>query len=345
MNMILSFLNAHRERLELTRYGVPEALTSLVLTPRFRASRHLVFLIMAQDDPRPLLVAKIPRLLETSDGLAREAENLRAVHRGHDGGLASAPRLVAHETYLGWPLLLETALVGPLMTPAFIRNERENACEAVVRWLLDVQHASCEPLVAAQLEQMIDTPLRRFADTFPLTTEEEHLLERTRTYVAPLFREDFWTVVEHGDLSHPNIMRLNAHDVGVVDWELAEACGIPAQDLFFFLAYAGFASFRARQSGDYIAAFKATFFGAEAWAMRYVQRYAEAFGLTKQQLTSLFLLCWPRYIIGLANRLLDGGTETGDRGSATADWLRSNRYFELWNYAVNHASELCWMRQ
>ena len=55
MNTVLTFLKSHGERLDLGRYGTPDRLSCVILTPRFRASAHVVFLMLA--DGRPIRVA------------------------------------------------------------------------------------------------------------------------------------------------------------------------------------------------------------------------------------------------------------------------------------------------
>ena len=64
--------------------------------------------------------------------------------------------------------------------------------------------------------------------------------------------------------------------IAVVDWELAEAHGLPAADLFFFLNYVAGACAAARRPEDVRRAFQAAFFGPDAWTVPYVRRYAEA---------------------------------------------------------------------
>ena len=91
MNVALAFLQANRQRLGLDAYGIPARLSSLVLTPRFQASRHVVFLLMPHGDPRPVLVAKLPRLVDTNASLSREAASLRAVQQLRPFGFDSVP--------------------------------------------------------------------------------------------------------------------------------------------------------------------------------------------------------------------------------------------------------------
>jgi len=152
---------------------------------------------------------------------------------------------------------------------------------------------------------------------------------------------DFPLVFEHGDFSSPNILMRPSGDVGVVDWELAEPRGLPAVDLFFFLAYSAFARNRAETPEDCLVAFHEAFFGPQAWAQEYIARYRRILRLPTASLKPLFIACWSRYVASFLARLNDlgaGPREVPDQ--ETAMWLRNNRYFHLWRHAVKHADEL-----
>ncbi|MFL5805322.1 MAG: aminoglycoside phosphotransferase family protein [Roseiflexaceae bacterium] len=342
MNTVLTYLATNRQRLGLAGYGVPERLASVVVTPRFRASSHVVFLVLAPGRPEPLLVAKLPRLNSAGAVAEREVANLRAVQGLRAGGFDSIPRVIAYEQYLGRPILVETALVGRPMDPATVRRDRAACCAAVAGWLAELQQPARGPQNDANwFGRLVEQPLRYFERVFPLSIEEARLLERTWELVAPLRDTALPLVFEHGDLSHPNVMLLKKGAVGVVDWELAEPRGLPAYDLFFFLTYAAFAAQNARKSGDYLAAFQAAFFGPAAWARPYVADYARRLELPPPTLTPLFVLSWARYTISLLLRL-DVDQASGRLPRETADWLRSNRYYALWRHAVMHASALDW---
>ena len=358
MNTVLTYLEANRQRLDLARYGVPERLSSVVVTPRFRASSHVVFLVLAPGRPEPLLVAKLPRLGGNISALAlngserygasstsieREVANLRGVQAGRAGGFDSIPRVVAFEEYLGRPILVETALVGNPLDPATVRRAQARACEAVVGWLAELPRPARGHDGAEEgwFSRLAERPLRHYERVFPLSVEEQRLLERTWELIAPLRDADLPLVFEHGDLSHPNIMLLKDGAPGVVDWELAEPHGLPTYDLFFFLTYVAFASQKARKSAEHLAAFHAAFFGRAAWARPYVAGYAGRLRLPPHTLTPLFVLCWARYMTSLLLRL-DATPPSGRLTRETADWLRANRYYALWRHAVSNARALDW---
>lgn len=340
MNTAVAFLEANWERLELGHYGIPRHLSSVMVTPRFRASSHVVFLLLPPGESDPVLVAKVPRLAGASASIAREAENLRAVQRRLPAGSDSVPHLIAFDVCGDRHILVETALVGEPMDRHMIRRTPDACCSAVVDWLTTLQVPS-RMILPDWFEQLVEEPLRRFETTFPLSDVETELLHQTRELTMPLRGIILPAVILHGDLSHPNILLLGNGHVGVVDWELAKPAGLPASDLFFFLTYAAFARHDASSEREYLEAFRAAFFEPNAWARAYVLAYAEQLQLPLRALTPLFVLSWAHYTVDLVQRL-DAGAPTGQVGAQTAAWLRTNRYYNVWRYAVEHHHMLDW---
>ncbi|MGH2521573.1 MAG: phosphotransferase family protein [Anaerolineales bacterium] len=344
MNTVLTFLQENAQRLELERLGLSGGMSCVMITPRFRASSHVVFLVLAQGQPDPVLVAKVPRLtgVSASNSVKREVSNLRAIQMARPEGFDSIPRVVAFEDYAGRPILVETALVGEPMDRAMIRRDLARCCQSVTRWLIDVQRPGVAANTDGGFRRLVERPLNHFAAAFPLLAEEAQLLKQTWELVAPLNDPALPLVFEHGDLCHPNLFRLKSGELGVVDWELAEPHGLPAYDLFFFLTYAAFAQNSAADNRKCEAAFHKAFFGRSAWARPYVRDYAEQMGLKPHLLTPLFVLTWVRYLSSLLTRLNenDRGGTLGVENLAT--WVRANRYYTLWRHAVDHAGELNW---
>jgi len=343
MNTVESFLVCNWKRLNLDGPELPARLSSVLTTPRFRASRHAIFLIFADGSCVPKWVAKIPRLAAETASLDREVANLREVGALRHGGFESVPRVLAYESYLGNRLLLESAISGYAMRPAVVRRRPDECCEAVICWLIDLQKASsqCHHDRKESFYRLIEAPLEYFECAFPLSTEEEHLITETRKLTHSLQRLDFPLVFEHGDFSSPNILLGPRGDIGVVDWELAEPRGLPAVDLFFFLTYLVFAQNQTETPEDCVGAFHEAFFRPQGWAREYIARYSEIIRLPAAALKPLFIACWSRYVGGLVARLNDlGAGPRSEPGQETATWLRDNRYFHLWRHAVQYADEL-----
>src|SRR2546422_9235759 len=89
VNTILTFLECNRQRLELERYGASTRLSYVVVTQQFQTSSCVVFLILAEGKPDPVLVVKVPRLAGASASVEREVANLWAVQATRPGGFDS----------------------------------------------------------------------------------------------------------------------------------------------------------------------------------------------------------------------------------------------------------------
>jgi aminoglycoside phosphotransferase (APT) family kinase protein len=342
MNTVLTFLTKHWQRFSLEEFGAPPRLASVIMTPRFRASSHVIFFVLAAGRAEPILVVKVPRLPGDNSRLDREAANLRLVQTAWAEGFASIPRVIAYEDYGGHRLLIETALRGQAMSPAVVRRHPKACVETVLTWLMDLHHATAAGSMHAKdwHTHLVERPLERFERVFPLRAEEKCLLEHTRELISPLHAATVPLVFEHGDLSSPNLLLHGQDSLGVVDWELAEPQGLPAVDLFFFLTYITFAQRRCRTQRHYRAAFHNAFFGPTAWARPYIVRYAERMQLPPEVLKPLFVLCWSRYVANIVVRLNDLHGAEGGLEHNTATWLRTNRYYALWRHTVDHVAAL-----
>src|SRR5919204_4725462 len=133
VNPVATYVAEHHERLGLERFGIARRPPCVLLTPRFKRSRHVIALVLAEERQGPALVGKLPRRATDAAGLAREAENLRAVRRALSD--ASVPTVLAFEDDRPHPLLLETGLEGVPLSPAALRRNRRGAAEAVAGWL------------------------------------------------------------------------------------------------------------------------------------------------------------------------------------------------------------------
>lgn len=106
MNIVESYLRAHHDELGLARLGLPRELTSLVVTPRFQASRHVVVLVLPKSGRDVRLVAKIPRRPGDTGGVVHEAAALRRLSE-LAGARPSPPAT--------WPA--DVPLLTPLVRP------------------------------------------------------------------------------------------------------------------------------------------------------------------------------------------------------------------------------------
>jgi aminoglycoside phosphotransferase len=337
MNLVLDFIDRHRELIASHEPRAAEALATILLTPRFRASRHVVFLLVHRASGVPLLVAKVARLQGSGAWSEREADNLHAAHAARRGGFASIPRVLACEEHRGHAILLETALAGSALDPAAMRAQPRRRVRAVGGWLIDFQKTQ---RAARGAEGPIDARLdEAFAILARLGAGElDRELERTRALAAPL-RGSVASVFEHGDLSHPNLLELEAGGIGVLDWETADPQGLPASDLFVFLCYAAFACKRATELDAQRRAFHSTFFEETDWVREACTRYADALEIERETLRPLFALSWLRGASSFAQRLDVNGRGDGAASDAVR-WIRESRHTVLWQHTLQHWDEL-----
>jgi hypothetical protein len=283
-------------------------------------------------------VAKIARTEGGEDPLAREAGNLRAAHLAQAG--IDAPRLVAHAVFERHSVLVETAVGGRLMQPRLVRRRPAACIEAVMRWLETFHHATRAPAGEApgRVMTLVESPLTRLEPIVAHEPAARDLLAHVRRVTSPLASLAMPLVFEHGDLSSPNLMMLNDGRAGVLDWELGNPRGLPAVDLFFFLAFIAFARERATTPERCVAAFRGAFFGRSAWAQPYIARYAAAVGVPAAALVPLFLLCWSHYLASLPQRMAWAlGRDLAPDEMAD---VRRDRYWHLWKYAAENTDDL-----
>ena len=330
------------DELDLGYAQAPNELNCMLRTPRFRASSHVLFFVFAPDSAEPILVAKTPRLPGDHDFIEREANNLRALALVGDHGIEHVPRVVMYRDWHGSKLLVQTALPGRPMSPAFVRERPDTCLRTVMRWVTQL-HRGTRAFPAGRTHSMRTTvaqTLRVLERTLSGDARDMDLVQRTRHVLRPLADHVLPRVFEHGDLSSPNILMDDAGRMGVVDWELADPAGVPAADVFFFLTYMAFAREDATQTHQQVEAFSKAFFGPRAWARRHIVEYAAALGLSAQSLPLLFALCWARYLATLIQRLHETDAETAHDVKALRDWLRTNRYYASWSHTLNHWEQL-----
>lgn len=307
----------------------------LLLTPRYRASAHVVALAFDGPGRPPVLVAKIARLPDGGKGLAREAAALRALEPTL-GGAGGCPVPVALDT-AGWPILVETGVGGEPLDPAAVRADRAGAVRAIVDWLaglpIDPAGMAGGAVVAGGLDAALAAAETLLAPT-DASGDDTALLERTRRVFAPLRDATLPRVFEHGDLAHPNLLRRPDGRLTVVDWERADPAGLPLHDLVVALAYVAAAERGASSPADGAAAFADAVAGADPWAAAPLEAECRRLGVDPALRPALLVAPWVRTAAWLATGLGDGGAgETGD----LADWLRVDRSMVLWRAMVRMA--------
>jgi thiamine kinase-like enzyme len=334
MNLVQAYLAQNGGQLGLHRFGRMEHWVTVQMTPRFRTSAHVVFLVIDRETAVPILVLKAARLKANTASLLREAASLRAVQQALSQDFDSVPRVLACTMFNDTPILLETGLAGRPMTEAVVRRDFARCTEAVVSWICELHAATSVVPPDDEPDAFVKYAAGPLEAVERVFAEEYELLAGTRAVLEDLKQRQLPCVFEHGDLSAPNLLLCANGRLQVVDWELAVADGLPAVDLFFALNYLASSLQRARTEAARLAAFRQAFFGPAAWTIPSIQRYCGELQLDADVISPLFVLCWVRYTARLAQRLCL--EQRGAHATEARDWLRQNRYFQLWRESVRN---------
>jgi hypothetical protein len=333
-----AFLTERWDDLGLDRYGDSDRLVSVFITPREPTSTSIVLLLLDRHTGRPSLVAKLSRLAEPSPTLAAEAAMLQFLQSAGQEISGTVPRLVHFDRTGRRPLLIETALVGRHLDPHAIRRSPVHGVGDAIAWLDNLPRTRPE-VGAAAAERLLNRPLDALRARLPPRSSGADLIDRTLELVRPLAEVSLPLVAEHGDLSHPNVLRLVDGRIAAVDWELGEPLGLPLHDAFFFLAYAAWARRGAKTVADQVAAFEDAFLEPGGWARPIALGCAERAGVQLSLIKPLFVACWARYAARLVERIA-GGAARADEPSLAGIWQQ--RYVAYWHSAVFRSNDLSW---
>jgi hypothetical protein len=302
----------------------PRQLDCLLLTRGPRSLNKVVGLLFDDAETRPRLAIKIARTQAAAAALRREAAALPAV-AAQAGALSGVPRLIFFQDQPGWCLLGESAING---RPLYARLRSETYRELTLKtvdWLIALagHRAPCPP--AQWWDRLVEPRLSEFCTSLGDVVDHD-MLAATRAGLAGLGALPL--VPEQRDLWSGNVLIDDDGQVGILDWEDAEPCGLPALDLFYLLADLAFMFDGAFASGRFRESYRAsqdetTFTGsitAEALA-----RYCAGIGLDASALRPLRLLAWlPHAAWEYRQLVAEGGVR-----AARAEVLGS-RFYQLW---------------
>ncbi len=304
---------------------------TVLITPRYSTSRHVIAAVLGQDG-RPQLVVKVPRLTGDNAAVEREERSLASLTASGPRSARLSPHVHAFPLVGERRWLVESAVPGEPLGRRALRADRRGAVAGVVAWLGDLPVAGrSAPGDDGRLERLLLAPLRMLGEALS-GTDDHDLVARTVEEVEQLRGAPLPVVFEHGDLSHPNLVRQEDGRLVVVDWELAEPAGLPSQDLLFFLAYAAASVERAVTVGAQVRAFADAVRARGGWGRHELELDAARLGYDRSLLRPLAIACWARQS---AHLLVRTSTTCGTTRSPEAvAHLRASRGMALWRDAV-----------
>jgi aminoglycoside phosphotransferase (APT) family kinase protein len=331
MRFVDGILRDHYQEFELERHGLGREWATVLLTPRFVTSRHVVALIFAIGARDPSLVVKVPRQPGDNDSVRREAEVMRRLTSLGMGAGHGVPEVIAALDVGAHTVLIETAVTGDVLEPRKVAANFSGALDAGTDF---VAALPCTKSAAANkdwYQRTIISPLSGFASLLPMDSEVNALVERTHDMLAPLRSVQLPAVVEHGDLRYQNLFLQPNGRLQVVDWERSVVDGLPGHDLVSYLQYLSESIEEAFSRDAQLAAFDKAF-GRAGWALAPLRHHLQLRGVKPELLPLLVIATWARSAATLSYRLA-GQARTDQGGTQTA--VLADRDYWLWRHAVN----------
>jgi Phosphotransferase enzyme family len=337
MTLIDAYLRDRYDALDLAGIGLSDPWSTVLVTPSFAGSRHVIGLVHSRPSREMKVVVKLPRRPGDDSGVQREASVLGRLHALAPAAASRAPRILALDRLGPQAVLVETAVTGSLLGPEVVRAD---AARALREGLVFIQALPLTGESGAEhgwYDRLVERPMRRLLEVVGDWTEAHELVRRTRAHLEPLRTASMPLVFEHGDLGHPNLVVRADGRLAAIDWERAEPCGLPLHDLAFHLAYLaeGFAGVFERP--EQLRTFDETFLRAGAWGRRVLREELERLELDRALLAPLVLASWARTAAGLATRLwgdgepdLPGGSHVPSATAVAA--ISQDRDFALWRH-------------
>ncbi|UVJ39571.1 aminoglycoside phosphotransferase family protein [Arthrobacter sp. CJ23] len=335
MNFFDRFLEEHYQEFGLEKY-MGRRWESVLLTPRFVTSRHVVALIFATGSQEPGLVVKVPRQPGENDSLRHEAEVLRALKIAGVGPSMGVPEVVSVCEVAAHTVLVETAVTGTPLDPRLVAADLPGAVSAGADFVDALPCLRSARQNQGWYERTITRPLEALSVMVSPEPEVDALVEHTHELLAPLRSAELPAVVEHGDLSHPNLFLQADGKLQAVDWERSSTDGLPGHDLVFYLQYLSESNERAFSREDQLGAYDAAF-GARGWALGHLARHLALRGVDVGLLPQLVIASWARSAATLAYRL-EGQSDPGHGTDQVRSAVMSDRDFWLWRHAVTGSS-------
>lgn len=332
MNFIDSVLREHYAEWDLAAFGLGPRWDTVMITPQFTTSRHVVGLVFAGGSRQAALVVKVPRCPGDNEGVQREAEMLRELTNLSGGRVGGIPHTVATLEMGDHTVLVETALTGAPLDPQRVAGDLAGAVSLGMDFVAALPCTRPGPDNGDWYGRTVERPLEALAALLPGEAEVSALVRRTHERLGPLRNSTLPAVFEHADLSHPNLLVRADGGLQVMDWERSSLYGVPGHDLVFFLQYLGESSDMAFSRVAQLAAFDKAF-GPGGWALEPLREHLLFRDIDPALLPLLVIATWARSAATLAFRLASEDVPSPGSAKLRAAIL-DDRDFWLWRHVV-----------
>lgn len=275
---------------------LPPSAPLLLLTGGRRSINKVVGLAFDGGEARPPAAVKFARVPEAEPGLEREARALGRLGEERPD-FVGAPQLRSKGRRAGRLAVVEDVVEGRSLLDLLGPDNFEATAMKVTRLLIDLAGADgtktgYEGQFSSRRPQFVDEAVAGFERNFGAVVGDEALAE-IRQGIGGL--GELPSVPEHRDCSPWNIVITSSGEPVLLDWESAEPDGLPALDLFYFLANCAFVLDRAFESGSVRESYARLLDPESEYgriAQRAVTAYATALRIAPEDFRRLRLLCW-----------------------------------------------------
>ncbi|MGH2770341.1 MAG: phosphotransferase family protein [Actinomycetota bacterium] len=292
--------------------------------PGAYASQKILFFLFPPSGsgsaPVPRYVVKVPHSRDLSPRLEnawRALTQLRDLGIG-DSETVPQPAFFGHHRALA--IVGETALAG---TGFRRRSGRSADCPyfaSALEWILRLAEAPVGRSLAdpARVAEGLRKLFGRFNEIYDLSSAHREFLSGEIESLGRV-SEPFPAVIQHGDPGTWNLLVTASGRVAFLDWEAAEARGMPLWDLLYFMRSYGILLSRHQGVRDSLEGFARQYLADTELGQTLAgasRRLSETIGLAGEFVRPLFFTCW------MHRALKEAGTLTPDR-------LESGRYLNL----------------
>ena len=279
------------------------------------SSRKVLFLLFDRESATPEYIVKMTRDPAFNPRLENEYRALTALHERGIGDRETLPQVVFHGHHGGLAIVGETMIAG---TPFRQRTTARPDCpyaRAAIDWLIELGAATADHTAATpwQAAESLEVLFRRFMQIYRLSPVQRNFLADQLAALGRS-RAAFPLVFQHGDPGTWNILVTPQGRPVFLDWEAAEAQGIPLWDLFYFVRAFGAWSARLAGAKDSLKSFAQQFLAESAFSPLLIDataRYCAQTGLSTTLVEPLFYTCWMHRALKEATRLSSGRLERG----------------------------------
>ncbi len=279
------------------------------------------------------------RIPGMDEGLLREARHLASLATLSPSVASAAPQVLAVQRVGRWTVLLESVIHGKALDRVEVLRDPAAAVQLALTWAEKMPTVRGTTLDRDPIDRILLAPLRRLREWSGGDAEISLLVDRTEELLGPLERAGLPLVLEHGDLSHPNLIVGEDGMLGVVDWELSRLEGMPLHDLVLFLGFVATAHARSA-SNAVAAAFEDTFLRDGSPGRDALVSYADARAIPRRFIGRLIVAAWARRTVMFSELLAPAPRADDDGGSDLAAAAKSSAFFGYWRHAVDRIGEM-----